>query len=122
MIDRSRSQGITHSFVGGGMSAASIRGRTALVALLLTVVATACGPPRPMAIPGPGGRGGGARETGSSTTRAGAKDIRLDVKRVAGKEPPPTLIAEDGTRCIVTEGRFRETEIGGNALCAWRAP
>jgi hypothetical protein len=75
-----------------------------------------------MAIPGPGGRGGGPRQAGSTAPRAGPKDIRLDLKRVAGKEPPTTLIAEDGTRCIVTEGRFRETEIGGDALCAWRAP
>jgi hypothetical protein len=96
--------------------------RSAVVALALAGIWTACGGPQPMAIPGPGGRGGGPRQTGSSTNREGPKDIRLDVKRVTGKEPPTTLIAEDGTRCMVTESRFRETEIGGNALCAWRAP
>jgi hypothetical protein len=96
------------------------RRHASLVALLLTCMSTACGPPRPMAIPGASGRGG-PRQTGSSTTGAGPNDVRMDVKRVAGKEPPTTLIAEDGTKCIVTESRFRETEVGNKAVCAWRA-
>ena len=104
------------------MNVASNRRRSALVALALAGIWTACAGPQPMAIPGPGGRGGGPRQTGSSTDRVGPADIRMDVKRVTGKDPPTTLIAADGTRCMVTEARFRETEIGANALCAWRAP
>jgi hypothetical protein len=104
------------------MNAVSIRGRIVLVALALSCAWTACGPLRPLAIPGARGRGGPPREAGASTARGGVKDIRVEPKRVAGKEPPTTLIAEDGARCIVTESRFRETEIGSNAWCAWRAP
>jgi hypothetical protein len=104
------------------MSIANIPGRNALVALLLAGVSAACGPPRPMEIPGPGGRGGVPGETGGSTARQGGRDVRLDAKYVAGKEPPTTLIAEDRTRCIVTESRYRETEIGSKVWCEWRAP
>jgi hypothetical protein len=74
-----------------------------------------------MAIPGSGGRGGGPRQTGATTGR-GPTDARVDAKRVTGKEPPTTLIAQDGTRCVVTEGRYRETEIGSEVWCAWTAP
>lgn len=41
-------------------------------------------------------------------------------KVVKGKEPESTLIAHDGTRCQVTEKRYRETVIGEKAWCAWR--
>ena len=44
----------------------------------------------------------------------------MDAKRVAGKEPPTTLIAEDGTKCVVTENRYRETNVGDEAWCVWR--
>jgi hypothetical protein len=121
MIVRSKAQsgsGIRSS--EGAMNVAGIRGCAAIVALALTCASPACGGPRPLELPGPGGRGGIPRE--GTTTRAGPKDIRLDVKRVSGKEPPTTLIAEDGTRCIVTEGRYREAKIGSDAWCAWRAP
>jgi hypothetical protein len=41
-------------------------------------------------------------------------------KRVGGKEEPATLIAEDGSRCTVTKRRFRTTQVGQFAVCAWR--
>jgi hypothetical protein len=47
-------------------------------------------------------------------------EAALTSKVVAGKEPPTTLIAEDASRCTVTEGRYREIQIGDRALCAWR--
>jgi hypothetical protein len=46
----------------------------------------------------------------------------MDAKRVAGKESPVTLIAEDGTKCVVTEDRYRETRVGDEAWCVWRQP
>jgi hypothetical protein len=42
-------------------------------------------------------------------------------KRVAAKEEPSTLVAEDGTRCTVTKSRFRKVDVGDWATCAWRA-
>jgi hypothetical protein len=85
--------------------------------MLTLVVAAACGPPQPMAIPG---RDGGPRQTGGSRNGRAPRDVRLDAKPVAGKEPPTTLIAEDGTKCVVTEDRYRETKVGDEAWCVWR--
>jgi hypothetical protein len=70
-----------------------------------------------MALPG---RDGGPRQTGGGRTGRTPRDIRVDAKRVAGKEPPTTLIAEDGTKCVVTEGRYREIKIGDEAWCTWQ--
>jgi hypothetical protein len=52
------------------------------------------------------------------TTRA--EDTQVSLKRVSSKEPPTTLVADDGTRCTVSEKRYNETRIGADALCAWR--
>ena len=41
-------------------------------------------------------------------------------KRVAEKEEPATLIANDRTRCTVTANRFKDTHIGDDAICDWR--
>ena len=41
-------------------------------------------------------------------------------KAVARKDPPNILIADDGSRCIVSEDRFNNTEVGMKVLCAWR--
>ena len=40
-------------------------------------------------------------------------------KRVASKQPPSTLIAQDGTRCTTTEDRYRMVEVGDEEWCAW---
>jgi hypothetical protein len=101
------------------LNAANIRICIALIALALPSVSSGCSGPQPLPLPG---RGGTPRQPTGSAAGNRTKDIRVDVKRVAGKEPPATLIAEDHTRCVVTEGRYRETEIGSDAWCAWRAP
>jgi hypothetical protein len=43
----------------------------------------------------------------------------LDRKLVVGKDPPVTLIAEDGTRCITSRDRFEQTRIGSEVWCVW---
>lgn len=43
----------------------------------------------------------------------------LERKLVVGKEAPAELIAEDGTRCLTTESRFKGTLIGSKAWCVW---
>jgi len=92
----------------------------ACAALVLALGASACvGGPQPLRIP----RGGhDPRETPGSRGDRGARvlEAALTSKVVAGKEPPTTLIAEDASRCTVTEGRYREIQIGDRALCAWR--
>ena len=101
------------------MMAVNVGARVALVALVLTVGAAACAPPQPLAIPG---RDAGPRETDGTRTVNTPRDMRADAKRVAGKEPPTTLIAQDGMKCRVTEGRYRETNIGDEAWCVWERP
>jgi hypothetical protein len=76
--------------------------------------------PRPLALPG---REDDPRELPGrepNDTRAGVQDNVVTVKTVAGKEPPATLIAEDRSRCAVSERRYRETTVGERLLCAWR--
>lgn len=46
----------------------------------------------------------------------------MDGKQVAAKEPPTILVAYDGTKCAVTEARYRETNVGDEAWCVWRLP
>lgn len=41
-------------------------------------------------------------------------------KTVAAKEEPATLIAPDGTMCIVTAGKFNEIKVGDRVWCSWR--
>lgn len=40
-------------------------------------------------------------------------------KLVVAKQPPADLIAEDGTRCLTTEGRFKRARVGTEAWCVW---
>jgi hypothetical protein len=40
-------------------------------------------------------------------------------KLVVGKEAPLDLIAEDGSRCPTTKGRFEKTRIGSKVWCLW---
>jgi hypothetical protein len=37
------------------------------------------------------------------------------------KQAPTTLIADDGSRCTVSEKRYNDTRIGDDALCVWRS-
>jgi hypothetical protein len=60
-----------------------------------------------------GGRGGGY-STGGTTGNA-----VLGQKVVHGKQDPATLIAVDGSKCIVPEKRFREVVVGEKVVCGW---
>lgn len=41
-------------------------------------------------------------------------------KRVATKQEPHTLVAEDGTSCLVSADRFRDVSVGDAELCVWQ--
>ena len=43
-------------------------------------------------------------------------------KRVAGKSAPSDLVADDGTRCTVSEDKFQRTEAGDRVWCRWQDP
>jgi hypothetical protein len=45
----------------------------------------------------------------------------LGRKTVTSKDPPRRLIAHDGARCIVSEGRFQQVLIGQRVWCHWTA-
>ena len=47
-------------------------------------------------------------------------DNRLSEKAVHGKEPKTILVAHDGSRCQVTEKRYRETAVGEKVWCVWQ--
>jgi hypothetical protein len=49
-----------------------------------------------------------------------AENAQVSMKWVTSKEAPTTLIADDGTRCTVSEKQFNDTRIGDSALCVWR--
>jgi len=44
----------------------------------------------------------------------------VDTRVVAAKEPPVTLVANDGGRCTVSESRFADVRVGQSYTCAWR--
>lgn len=68
-----------------------------------------------MSHPPLGGRGGG----GASGSGGSISDARLSQKTVTAKHEPTTLVAFDGSRCVVTESRFRETVVGEKVWCVW---
>jgi hypothetical protein len=39
---------------------------------------------------------------------------------VLTKQPPETLVADDGTVCRVAPDRYRETEAGALIACPWQ--
>ena len=45
--------------------------------------------------------------------------IRQDTKRVARKDGDYTLVAADGTRCMVPAATFDATSVGDEVACAW---
>lgn len=65
--------------------------------------------------------GGGRPPT--TVTAAGSsaemRDPSLSQKTVTSKEPPTMLVAFDGSTCLVTDKRYRETVIGEKAWCVW---
>ncbi len=57
--------------------------------------------------------------------RPGGIVVRSDrtgwyVKKVIAKDPPETLLAEDGTICRVSRERFRTTDVGALLRCNWQ--
>jgi hypothetical protein len=53
-------------------------------------------------------------EVGSGPSRGLAR------KRVATKQEPYTLVAEDGTSCQVSADRFGDVSVGNAELCMWQ--
>ena len=75
---------------------------------LIVLMAVGCSRMQHLTQPGQGG-GDRALPGGSSSSSSAPP---LSRKSVNGKENPVTLIALDGTRCAVTDQRYRETSIG----------
>jgi hypothetical protein len=42
------------------------------------------------------------------------------IKEVVEKQAPRSLLARDGTRCDVSEDRYKETRVGAQVQCEWR--
>jgi hypothetical protein len=51
--------------------------------------------------------------------RDGSRDPAVDRKAVVLKEVPTSLIASDGSRCLVGEKKFTNTEVGDRVWCMW---
>lgn len=51
----------------------------------------------------------------------GGKTVGLTEKPVSAKEAPNSLLAADGTRCLVSEQKFRDTAEGSKVWCFWTA-
>ena len=72
--------------------------------------AAACASAAPRVVTGPGGAVG---------VTAGVR-LGWATKRLATKEPPATLVAEDGTVCRVTPDRYAATEERALVSCDWQ--
>jgi hypothetical protein len=44
------------------------------------------------------------------------------IKRVIEKQPPLTLVGDDGSVCRTSAQRFATTSVGGWAACIWNLP
>jgi hypothetical protein len=49
------------------------------------------------------------------------QDPALDRKAVITKEAPTSLIAADGSRCLVGQDKYAHTDIGDRVWCVWSA-
>ena len=77
--------------------------------LIITFSLTSC-----IRLPLPGAEG-----TSASLPTRDAKPGLLR-KRVAGKQDPNLLLAEDGTSCAVTANRYRDVAVGDHVVCVWQ--
>lgn len=46
---------------------------------------------------------------------------RRTTKRVADKEAPYTLVAQDASRCVVSDTQFASVHVGDSVPCDWYA-
>jgi len=75
----------------------------------------------PMGLPAPGElQPAGSLPSVGSQSPTG-RTATASRKRVAEKEEPATLIANDKTRCTVTADRYKDTHIGDDVICDWRS-
>jgi hypothetical protein len=86
-------------------------GRRSLSLLLLSSAlgAAACLAPGTQVQAGPGG----------AVSIVGGTRVGWATKVVLTKQPPETLVADDGTVCRVAPDRYRETEPGSLIACPW---
>ncbi len=93
--------------------------RAACSAAVLALIGPGACRPQPLTIPG---KARDPREMPGSSTNRGPREVEPAIasKRVAAKEPPVTLVAEDGSRCAVTESKYDNARIGDTVFCAWR--
>ena len=61
----------------------------------------------------------GLSEGSSSTNQNARATEAYGLKPVNGKEEPATLIARDGTTCMVSKDKFDSTKIGTSVWCTW---
>jgi hypothetical protein len=84
--------------------------RDFLIFSTITCAAIACGPHPPRAVLSPGGAVG---------VESGMK-LGWASKRIVTKDPPSTLVAEDGTVCRVAPDRYVDTKVGRTINCDWQ--
>ncbi len=101
--------------------ARNIRGRCAqrvvLTCALIALAAVAACRPEPLSLPG---KPRDPREpAGMPEDRSQRPEPTGSSKRVAAKQPPNVLIADDGTMCVVPESRYKRTRVGDVAYCTW---
>jgi hypothetical protein len=62
----------------------------------------------------------GLTDGGSSSTNQNARATEaFGLKPVNGKAEPATLIARDGTTCMVSKDKYDSTKIGTSVWCTW---
>jgi len=47
-------------------------------------------------------------------------NIGWSTKRIVTKQPPETLVAEDGTVCRVSPDRYKDTDLKALVQCDWQ--
>ena len=99
-----------------------------LFVLVTAVTLSACGQAGrrtgtgPMGLPSPSElQPAGSLPSVGSQSPTGRTTATASRKKVAEKEEPATLIANDKTRCTVTADRFKDTHVGDDVICDWRS-
>jgi hypothetical protein len=90
---------------------------------LAFVLAAACVKPQVISRPDVGGNPGpptGKIPEVKSDTAIAPSGGNLTRKIVRYKEDPLILVADDGTKCAVSEAKYQESKIGSRVWCSWR--